>query len=173
MPRTKINKASKTNSKTKVESAEVMETTMPDIADVASEVAEELPIEVVDLELPPDDFWVDGKDPNYYYYHAEDDPRRIQTLRRRGFEVVSGTNSSGEEKLTGKIAVASSPDSTYVNIPGHILMRQPMELHNKFQRLKEKKQEDFFKREESTFEQMAKKMKKAGVGKLWKTLHDS
>jgi len=77
----------------------------------------------------PDIFEVDGKDPNFYYYHARNDPLNLQKWKKRGFEVVSGVNA-GDEQAVSPANVDNNADSGFINMPGHILMRCPKNVND-------------------------------------------
>lgn len=117
-------------------------------------------IEAGDIPRPdPEDFFktTHEKDRDMHYHWASDDPRRIHALKRKGYEVdPSSSSAEAAQKVerqreflkrtmhdpdTPKENAAmakellnqmdSKPLDTINNIPGHILMRQPMELRVK------------------------------------------
>lgn len=118
----------------------------------------------------PNDFFktTEKKDRDMHYHWAQDDPRRIHELQRKGYEIDPSASSTDAAKKvenqreflkrtmhdpnTPKENAAmakellsqmdSRPLDTVNNIPGHVLMRQPME-----QRVKEmKRREDVLKK---------------------------
>jgi len=119
-------------------------------------------IDIVDLAVRPDITYVANKDPKFVYRHAEDNPLRIAQLRREGFEVV--TNSDEEPDPT--FAKSDSGTSLPLNLPGHILMRRPRDLHDKIVSARRKRFEDMAKRdEEEAIESLNRDLRKVG-GKL-------
>jgi len=125
---------------------------------------------VVDFTAP-DIFHVANKDPKFYYRHALDDPLVVQKWKKWGFEVVTGTQSSGEEGES-PANLADPADSGFVNIPGHVLMRCPKELNDKRRAHNWAKFEALKEREEDRLEEVARTIRRLGgrFGRLAETL---
>lgn len=107
----------------------------------------------------PDFFdYEDKKDPKYHYHWAENDPRRVETLKRKGYEVDPSATSQGaaqkvanqkkflertmnnEKASRGDREMAKElhdrlgsgkPLDTVANIPGHIMMRTSVQNRKK------------------------------------------
>src|SRR3989304_4719189 len=100
--------------------------------------------------VQPDDFFrYESKDPRFHYHWAENNPRRVQYLKREGYEVDPAASSSEAAKkveaqrenlqktitdpsVTKENAdmareilsrMGNAPVDTTVNIPGHVMMR--------------------------------------------------
>jgi len=150
---------------------------------------------------PEDFFRYEGKDPRFHYHWAENNPRRIQQLKREGYEVDPAASSAEAAKkvdaqreflkksmndpATSKENVAmareilermgSAPVDTTVNIPHHVMMRTSIE--NRRQRMesritKSKKMEDMIQANISDLDKALKKSGKGGM-KAFKDLFDS
>jgi hypothetical protein len=117
--------------------------------------------EILELAQQPDITYVKGKDPDRFYIHAERDPLRVEDLRRQGYRV------EGEEdgaQPVSPVALQSDGTSKVVNLPGHILMSRPKELHDKVMAVKRNRFEDMAKREqEEAMENVKKELDKIGV----------
>jgi len=160
-------------------------------------------IEYGDGNIPPqkpDFFMYEHKDPNFYYHWAKDDPRRIQHLKREGYEVVHLATSkdaqsevkhqreslkkqlnnpdvSDENKRMAKIILEQmdkTPMGTELGIPEHVLMRIPMAKRiERMQKRKDlmKAQEDRIERSLNEIDQGLKRTGKGGI-EAFKELFD-
>jgi len=114
----------------------------------------------------PDIFYVKGKDPDYYYRHAEDNPLSVQKWKRRGFEVVTGTQESGES-ADSPMNLSDKADSGFVNIPGHILMRCPKDINDARVEANRQRFEALREKEEREMQDVSRALKRLGgrIGK--------
>lgn len=138
----------------------------------------------------PDFFLYENKDPNFHYHWASSNPRRVQQLKREGYEVVSLSSSADAQnevkhqreslkrqlndpdvseanKKMAKVVLDmmdKSPMGTELGIPEHVLMRIPMA-----ERIKRmQKRQDILKSQEDAIEQNIHEldiaMKRSGKG---------
>ena len=110
-------------------------------------------LEISSTEEKTDFFKVEKRDPNFHYHWGENTPRRVQEMKRQGYEIdpassgraakekvekskeflkrqLNSSDTMKEDKMVAKELLDrmdSSPSDTTVNIPGHILMRTPVE----------------------------------------------
>jgi len=115
-----------------------------------------------------DFFHVEGKDPRFKYFHAGGNDaqktyRRVQTLKRMGYEVVREGESS--EKAFEQENRSGEMEKT-TGIPGHILMRTPLELKLKRDQKKRNENQAFEEglRDQGQFEEVNAMLKESGVG---------
>jgi flagellar biosynthesis GTPase FlhF len=150
-------------------------------------------IEVEESRKPdPDDFFkpTNKKDPNFHYHWAENTPRRVHAMKRKGYE-IDPTSSSEEAhrkasnqreylkrtmhdpdtpKENAEMAkellnrMESAPVDTVTNITGHVLMRQPMEERIKTMQRREDISNKMKDRLEADIRDMDKAMKRSGQG---------
>lgn len=119
----------------------------------------------------PDITFVKDKDPNRFYYHAEDDELRILEMKRQGFRIEGEDDGA---KPDSPAAVVNDGTSKVVNIPKHVLMSRPKRLHDAVVKAKRERFEDLAQREEEAAMKDARKaMDKIGVpGKLKRRLEN-
>lgn len=148
-----------------------------------------------------DFFRYEGKDPNMYYHWAENNPRRIQALKRKGYEIDPAASSSqatkrvdaqreflkktmydpNQPKENTQMAkelldrMESVPVDTLTNIPGHVMMRTSMENRVKIMKRREEKSRQMEDKIESDIRDLNKAMQRSGKGgiKAFKDLFDS
>lgn len=152
-------------------------------------------------QSPEDFFRYEGKDPRFHYHWAENNPRRIQQLKREGYEIDPAASSAESAKkveaqreflkktlndpATSKENAAMAkeimdrmgnvPVDTTVNIPHHIMMRTSIENRQKRMAARlntSKKMEDMI---QSNVRDLNKALQKSGKGgmKAFKDLFDS
>lgn len=150
---------------------------------------------------PEDFFRYEGKDPRFHYHWAENNPRRIQQLKREGYEVDPAASSAEASKkadaqreflrrtlndpATSKENAAmakeimermgSAPVDTTVNIPHHIMMRTSIENRQKRMADRINKSKGMEDRIQGEIRDLDKALKKSGKGgmKAFKDLFDS
>lgn len=160
---------------------------------------------VKDGNNPPpeteDFFAYEDRDPNMYYHWAENNPRRIQELKRKGYEIDPAASSSqaakrvdaqreflkktiydpNTPKENAQMAkellnrMESTPVDTLTNIPGHVMMRTSMENRAKIMKRREEKSKQMEDKIESDIRELNKAMQRSGKGgiKAFKDLFDS
>ncbi|MBA7660467.1 hypothetical protein ES703_68469 [subsurface metagenome] len=150
---------------------------------------------------PEDFFRYEGKDPTMYYHWAETNPRRVQELKRKGYEIDPAASSSqaakrvdaqreflkktiydsGTTKENAQMAkellnrMESTPVDTLTNIPGHVMMRTSMENRAKIMKGREEKSRKMEDKIEADIRDLNKAMQRSGKGgiKAFKDLFDS
>ena len=126
-------------------------------------------LNIEDLATRPDITEVYNKDPNFHYRWVEDDPIRIQVMKREGYEFVH----KDEVEVDETFAKGDGADSLTPNLPELRLMRRPKDLHNKIVATRVKRFNDMAKRdEEEAIEQMDRALKKLGAGGLKRKIED-
>lgn len=151
---------------------------------------------------PPDDmFNVEGKDPNFHYHWASENPRRLQELKRKGYEVVeeSSSKSAQDREKNQKQFLEralrnpeiSKADATVakellekmnagkmdrlINIPQHVLVRTPVENRRRIMEERQAKSKAIEDRLKQDIHDLDKALKRSGKGgmKAFKELFDS
>ena len=151
---------------------------------------------------PTEDFFAyEDRDPNMYYHWAENNPRRIQELKRKGYEVDPAASSSQATKRVdaqreflkktmhdpdtpkenAQMAkellnrMESIPVDTLTNIPGHVMMRTSNENRQKILDGRKAKSRQMEDKIESDIRELNKAMQRSGKGgiKAFKDLFDN
>lgn len=150
---------------------------------------------------PNDFFRYEGKDPRFHYHWAENNPRRIQQLKREGYEIDPAASSAEAAKkaesqrdflrktlndpnVTKENAamakeimdrMGSAPVDTTVNIPQHIMMRTSIENRRKRMESRYNKSKVMEDMIQSNIRDLDKALQKSGKGgmKAFKDLFDS
>jgi len=150
---------------------------------------------------PEDFFRYEGKDKDMYYHWAENDPRRIQALKRKGYEVDPAASSAqaakkveaqreylkktmhdpSTPKENQQMArellnrMENSPADTVVNIPGHVMMRTSMENRRKIMEGRDAKSRQMEDKIESDVRDLNKALQRSGKGgiKAFRDMFDS
>jgi len=148
-----------------------------------------------------DFFRYEGKDPDMYYHWADNNPRRIQELKRKGYEVDPAASSSQAAKkveaqreflkktmydpdtprenqqMAKELLnrMETSPMDTVTNIPGCVMMRTSMENRKKIMEGRDAKSRRMEDKIESDVRELNKAMQRSGKGgiKAFKDLFDS
>lgn len=148
-----------------------------------------------------DFFRYEGKDPNMHYHWAENKPRRVQELKRKGYEIDPAASSSeaakrvdnqreflkktmydpNTTKENAQMAkellnrMESQPVDTLTNIPGHVMMRTSMENRKKIMEGRDAKSRMMEEKIESDVRELNAAMQRSGKGgiKAFKDLFDS
>jgi len=158
-------------------------------------------VEPVPLEQKKDFFHVEGKDPRFHYHWVDSDPRRVQELKREGYEVDPATTSGAAKdkveqqreylkrhlddpkttKADATVAkdildrMETAPVDTKINIPGHILMRTSVD--NRRRRMEDRLQRSKSLEEsiQADIRDLNKTLQKSGKGgiKAFRELFDS
>ena len=140
----------------------------------------------------PDFFnYEDKKDPKYHYHWAENDPRRIEELRRKGYEIDPAATSKGaaqkvdnqrkflertlknekarrEDKDMAKEMLDrmgdGKPIDTVACIPGHIPMRTPIENRRKIMEKRQRISESMGEKIQQDVQDLNKALQRSGKG---------
>jgi hypothetical protein len=146
-------------------------------------------------------FNVEGRDPKFHYHWATDDPRRLQALKKKGYDVVQESSSKeakGREKnqRTFLERALKHPDitkadatvakelldkmnagkmDTLVNIPQHVLVKTPIENRRKIMEERQAKSKAIEDRLKQDIHDLDKALKRSGKGgmKAFRELFDS
>jgi len=158
-------------------------------------------IEVGDTPSEEGDFFeYPSKDPNFHYHWAENNPRKIQMLKRLGYEIdPCATSKESNEKVKHQIdflkkkisSLDASPSDakaakellsqiensnidTTVNIPQHVMMRTTEEIWKKRQAKKMQRSASHEAQIQQNIEDLSKALKRSGAGgmKAFKDLFD-
>jgi hypothetical protein len=151
---------------------------------------------------PPEDmFNVEGRDPNFHYHWAEENPKRLQELKRKGYEVCQESSSSAAKGKEGsqrkfleralndpKISKADATVAkelldkmdagkmdTLINIPSHVLVRTPVANRRRIMEERAKKSKQIEDRIQQDIHDLDKALKRSGKGgmKAFRELFDS